>query len=159
MNDEDQAQLRGKVEIDGRDVWGGKPRRKFKDRKELAAFRESKATVLEMIERSGRVRLRVIESCRGEPLSRAVGTHVNPVAFHAHRRRAGLQTASPRVRLGDNQPLGRDLRRRRHAHEHDRGLLREPQDGDARGLQHVSDKYLQPYLDEFAWRHNHRHGG
>ena len=38
-------------------------------------------TVLGMIEREGRVRLRVIPSCRGEGLSNAVRSHVNPSAF------------------------------------------------------------------------------
>jgi transposase-like protein len=158
MNDEEQPQLRGEVEID-ETSWGGKPRRKFKDRKELAAFRESKTTVLGMIERGGRVRLRVIESRRGEPLSRAVRTHVNPSAFM----------------LTDDWPAYKPLRR-----EYDWAVINHSAgvyvEGDVhtntiegffgnlktgmRGAyKHVSDKYLQSYLDEYAWRHNHRHPG
>ncbi len=158
MNDEDEPQLRGKVEID-ETSWGGKPRRKLKGFKERAQFRESKTTVLGMIERGGRVRLRVIESRRGEPLSRAVRTHVNPAAFM----------------LTDDWPAYKPLRG-----EYDWAVINHSAgsyvEGDVhtntiegffgnlktgmRGAyKHVSDKYLQSYLDEFAWRHNHRHAG
>jgi transposase len=133
MNDEGERQLEGKVEVD-ETSWGGKPRRKL-TRHEAAQFRESRTTILGMVERQGRVRLRVIPSRRGEPLSSAVRTHVNPAAFLPHRRLDRLPPAAARVRLGDDQPLGRYLRRRRHPHEHDRGLLRQPQNRDARRLQ------------------------
>jgi transposase len=84
MNDEDEPQLRGEVEID-ETSWGGRPRNPIKDPRERARWRENRTTVLGMIERGGRVRLRVIASRRGEPLSGAVRTHVNPVRVHAHR--------------------------------------------------------------------------
>src|SRR5262249_57213294 len=69
---------------DGEDdetAWGGKPRRKLKNRKEQARWREDKTTILGMVERGGRVRLRVIPSRRGVGLSREVRSHVNPSAF------------------------------------------------------------------------------
>jgi hypothetical protein len=158
MNDEDEPQLRGKVEID-ETSWGGKPRRPIKDRRERARWVENRTTVLGMIERGGRVRLRVIESRRGEPLSRAVRTHVNPSAFM----------------LTDDWVAYKPLRR-----EYDHAVINHSAgiyvEGDVytntiegffgnlktgmRGAyKHVSDKYLQSYLDEFAWRHNHRHVG
>jgi transposase-like protein len=62
-------------------VPGGKPRRKFKTRKESIAFREAKPTVLGMVERGGRVRARVIPTRFGEPLSDAVRANVNPEAI------------------------------------------------------------------------------
>jgi len=78
MSDADTEQLGGEVEID-ETMWGGKPRRKLPARSpELARFRESKATILGMVERQGRIKLRVIESRRGEPLSGPVRAHVNP---------------------------------------------------------------------------------
>ncbi|HEX3242306.1 MAG TPA: IS1595 family transposase, partial [Solirubrobacterales bacterium] len=80
MNDEDDDQLGGDVEID-ETSWGGKPRRKLKGNAEIARFREEKTTILGMVEREGRVRLRVIPSRRGPALSREVRTHVNPSSF------------------------------------------------------------------------------
>jgi transposase-like protein len=78
MNDDGDEPLSGDVEIDETLV-GGKPRglRKL-TRKEVAQFREAKPTVLGMVERGGRVRLRVIPSRRGPGLSREVRWHVNP---------------------------------------------------------------------------------
>jgi len=76
----DEKPLKGKVEVD-ETSWGGKPRRQFKTRSESARFRESKPTVLGMVERGGQVRLRVIEARRGEPLSGAVRANVNPQAI------------------------------------------------------------------------------
>jgi transposase len=158
MNDEDEPQLRGKVEID-ETSWGGKPRHKLKDKREQARWRENRTTVLGMIERGGRVRLRVIESRRGEPLSSAVRTHVNPAAFM----------------LTDDWPAYRPLR-----NEYDWAVINHSAgvyvEGDVhtnsiegffgnlktgmRGTyKHVSDRYLQSYLDEYAWRHNNRFRG
>ena len=79
---EDEAReprLSGNVEVD-ETSWGGRPRRKFKTRAESAQFREAKPTVLGMVERGGKIKLRVIEARRGEPLSRAVRANVNPDA-------------------------------------------------------------------------------
>jgi transposase-like protein len=108
MADIDDDQLSGDVEID-ETSWGGKPRTKL-TREEAAAFREAKPTILGMVERGGRVRLRIIPSRRGLPLGRL---HRPP----------------------DHQPLQWPLRRWGHSHEHHRGVLRQPQDRDARRLQ------------------------
>src|SRR5881397_3660893 len=71
--------LRGEVEVD-ETSWGGKARRKM-TYSEAARFREAKPTVLGMVERGGRVRARVIQSRRGEPLSREVQANVNPASM------------------------------------------------------------------------------
>jgi transposase len=76
MHDMDDEPLKGDVEID-ETSWGGKARRPM-DRCEAAAWRETKPTVLGIVERGGRVRARVIASRRGAPLSRAVLANVNP---------------------------------------------------------------------------------
>jgi transposase len=44
--------LTGKVEVD-ETFWGGRPRKKLKSKKEAAAFREAKTTVLGMVECAG----------------------------------------------------------------------------------------------------------
>ncbi len=159
MNDEGESQLRGKVEVD-ETSWGGKPRKKLKTRKEVSRWIENRTTVLGMIERGGRVRLRVIESRRGEPLSRAVRTHVNPSAFM----------------LTDDWPAYKPLRREGYAGaviNHSAGSYVEGdvytnsiegffgnlKTGMRGAYKHVSDKHLQSDLDEYAWRHNHRHAG
>jgi transposase len=158
MNDEDEPQLRGKVEVD-ETSWGGKPRKKLKTRKEVSRWVENRTTVLGMIERGGRVRLRVIASRRGEPLSGAVRTHVNPSAFL----------------LTDDWIAYKPLRREYASAtiNHSAGIYVE---GDIytntiegffgnlktgmRGTyKHVSDRWLQSYLDEYAWRHNHARQG
>ena len=80
MNDHDDDEpLSGDVELD-ETMWGGKPRVKL-TRKEAAGFREAKPTVLGMVERGGRIRLRVIPSRRGPALSREVRANVNPSSF------------------------------------------------------------------------------
>jgi transposase len=158
MNDQDGTPLEGKVEVD-ETSWGGKPRRKLKGMKAAAQFRESKATILGMVERGGRVRLRVIASRRGEPLSQAVRTHVNPAAFL----------------LTDDWPAYKPLRR-----EYDWAMVNHSAgsyvDGDIhtntiegffgnlktgmRGTyKHVSDRWMQSYLDEYAYRYNERFRG
>lgn len=158
MNDEDEPQLRGTVEID-ETSWGGKPRRPIKDKGERARWRENRTTVLGMIERGGRVRLRVIASRRGEPLSGAVRTHVNPAAFM----------------LTDDWPAYKPLRREYEwaTINHSAGIYVEGEihtntiegffgnlkTGMRGTYKHVSDRWLQSYLDEYAWRHNHARQG
>ncbi len=155
MNDEGESQLRGKVEVD-ETSWGGKPRRKIKDRRERARWVEERTTILGMVERGGRVRLRVIASRRGEPLSSTVRAHLNPAAFM----------------LTDDWIAYKPLRR-----EYDHAVINHSAgvyvEGDVytntiegffgnlktgmRGTyKKVSKKWLQSYLDEYAWRHNHR---
>jgi hypothetical protein len=155
MHDEGDNQLGGDVEID-ETSWGGKPRKKLTP-PEAAAFREAKTTVLGMIERGGRVRLRVIPSRRGPALSRAVRSHVNPSAF---------------IFTDDWQPykpLSREFTDHRvvnhSAGEYVRGddytntiegFFGNLKTGMRGAYKHVSDQWIQSYLDEYAWRHNAR---
>ena len=151
--------LTGNVEVD-ETSWGGKPRRKLKSRKEVAAFREAKTTVLGMVEREGRVRLRVIASRRGEPLSQAVRANVNPEA----------------ILFTDDWWSYRPLRREYAGHRvinHSRGIYVEGDNytntiegffgnlktGMRGAYKKVSKKWLQSYLDEYAWRYNERFRG
>jgi transposase len=151
--------LAGKVEVD-ETSWGGKPRRKLKTRKEIAAFREAKTTVLGMVERGGRVRLRVIASRRGEPLSGAVRANVNPDA----------------ILFTDDWMAYKPLSREYAGHSvinHSRGIYVEGDNytntiegffgnlktGMRGTYKKVSKKWLQSYLDEYAWRYNQRFRG
>jgi transposase-like protein len=150
--------LKGDVEVD-ETAWGGRPRRKL-TRQEGHEFRERKTTVLGMVERGGRIKLRVIAARRGEPLSGAVRANVNPEA----------------VLFTDDWRPYRPLRREYKGHRvinHSTGAYVE---GDIhtntiegffgnlktgmRGTyKKVSKKWLQSYLDEYAWRYNQRHRG
>lgn len=157
MNDEAAEQLGGDVEID-ETSWGGKPRRKLHGNKEVAAFREAKATVLGMVERGGRVRLRIIPSRRGPALSREVRTHVNPSAFiftddwQAYKPLRG-EFLDHRV---INHSAGLYVRGDVHTNTIE-GFFGNLKTGMRGAYKHVSDTWLQSYLDEYAWRHNERH--
>jgi hypothetical protein len=161
MYDEEEFdQLGGDVEID-ETYWGGKPRGLKKlTQAEGAAFREAKATILGMVERNGKVRLRVIPSRRGPALSREVRYNVDPSA----------------LLITDDWPAYKPLRHEYLDHKvinHSAGRYVE---GDVhtntiegffgnlktgmRGTyKFVSDKWLQSYLDEYAWRYNERFRG
>lgn len=155
MNDEGGDQLTGKVEVD-ETSWGGKPRRKL-TRSEAQQFREAKTTILGMVEREGRVRLRVIRSRRGEPLSSAVRTHVNPAAFmltddwvaYKPLRREGYAGAVI------NHSAGSYVWGDVHTNTIE-GFFGNLKTGMRGAYKHVSDKWLQSYLDEYAWRYNSR---
>lgn len=158
MNDGGDDQLSGDVEVD-ETAWGGRPRTKLTP-VEAARFREDKATILGMVERGGRVRLRVISSRRGEPLSRAVRANVNPAS----------------MLITDDWRPYRPLRREYIGHRvinHSAGsyVVGDVHTNTIEGFfgnlktgmrgvyKHVSPRYLQSYLDEYAWRYNQRNTG
>lgn len=149
--------LSGDVEVD-ETSWGGRPRHKHATRSEAALFREAKPTVLGMVERGGRLRLRVIPSRRGPALSREVIANLDPTS----------------LLITDDWVAYKPLRRQFLAHRvinHSAGVY---VDGDihtnsiegafgnfktgARGAyKKISHRWLQSYLDEYAWRYSHRY--
>jgi transposase len=153
---DDERPLKGKVEVD-ETSWGGRPRRKLKNKKEVARFRESKTTVLGMVERGGRVRLRVIASRRGEPLSGAVRANVNPQAIlfsddwmpykPLAREYAGHNVI--------NHSAGVYVMGDVHTNTIE-GFFGNLKTGMRGAYKQVSNKWLQSYLDEYAWRYNER---
>ena len=151
--------LRGEVEVD-ETSWGGKPRRKLKSRKEVAAFREAKTTVLGMVERGGRVRVRVIESRRGEPLSGAVRANVNPEAILYTDDWMAYKPLSREFAAHHviNHSAGDYVRGHIYTNSIE-GFFGNLKTGMRGTYKKVSKKWLQSYLDEYAWRHNHRHSG
>ena len=158
-DDGELDQLSGKVEID-ETSWGGKPRGPKMKPKEAAAWRQTRTTVLGMVEREGRVRLRVIPSRRGAGLSNAVRSHVNPDAFM----------------ITDDWPAYKPLRREYlsnaiinhsagvyvHGDIHTNtieGFFGNLKTGMRGTYKHVSDRWIQSYLDEYAYRYNERFRG
>jgi len=158
MHDEDDGELSGDVEVD-ETGWGGKPRRKL-TYQEAAAFREAKPTILGMVERGGRVRLRIIPSRRGVGLSRAVRANVNPSSllitddWQAYKplRREYLDHRVINHSAG-SYVLG-DI----HTNTIE-GFFGNLKTGMRGTYKKVSPAYLQSYLDEYAWRYNQRHSG
>jgi transposase-like protein len=142
-----------RTEIDETSI-GGKPRVPL-TRSEAAAFREAKPTVLGMVERGGRIRFRVIPSRRGPALSREVRANVNPSS----------------IIFTDDWQAYKPLRREYLDHRiinHSEGIyvrgdvytntiegaFGNLKTGMRGAYKHVSPRYLQSYLDEYAWRHN-----
>jgi transposase-like protein len=153
---DDEKPLKGKVEVD-ETSWGGKPRRKLKNKKEVARFRESKTTVLGMVERGGRVRLRVIAARRGEPLSGAVRANVNPQAIlftddWRPYRPLSKEYAGHRI---INHSAGVYVLGDVHTNTIE-GFFGNLKTGMRGAYKQVSNKWLQSYLDEYAWRYNER---
>ncbi|HET6570804.1 MAG TPA: IS1595 family transposase [Solirubrobacterales bacterium] len=159
MGDQDAEPLTGRVVEVDETSWGGKPRRKL-TRAEAQAFREAKTTVLGMVERGGKVRLRVIAARRGEPLSGAVRANINPES----------------ILITDDWMAYRPLRHEYKAHKvinHSagsyvdgeihtntiEGFFGNLKTGMRGAYKKVSGKWLQSYLDEYAWRYNQRKGG
>lgn len=151
--------LRGKVEVD-ETSWGGKPRRKFKTRQESIAFREARPTVLGMVERGGRVRARVIPTRHGQPLSDAVREHVNPESIlytddWMSYRPLIREYADHRV---INHSAGSYVEGDIYTNTIE-GFFGNLKTGMRGTYKFVSKKWLQSYLDEYAWRYNHRRTG
>ena len=157
MNEGERAQpLKGDVEID-ETSWGGRPRRKLRTRKEQAEWREAKTTVLGMVERGGRIKLRVIKSRRGEPLSGAVRANVNPEAIIFTDDWMAYKPLS-REYAGHsviNHSAGVYVRGDIHTNTIE-GFFGNLKTGMRGAYKQVSRKWLQSYLDEYAWRHNQR---
>ncbi len=155
VDPEPVGKLKGEVEVD-ETSWGGKPRRKHRTRSEAMLFRESKPTILGMIERGGRVRLRVIASRRGEPLSSAVRAHLDPAAFMLTDDWVAYK---PLRREYDhaviNHSAGSYVEGNIHTNTIE-GFFGNLKTGMRGAYKKVSPKYLQSYLDEYAWRHNNR---
>jgi transposase-like protein len=156
-----QGPLSGEVEMDETFV-GGKPRESY--RREVAAkgwnmqtaYWDRKAVVFGAVERGGKVRATVVPNSRGHVLRNVAREYVLPESTIYTDQYEGY------LRLGDK------YRHRRINHS-----ARVYVDGDThtqtiegfwsltkngiRGVYHsVSKKWLQGYLNEYAWRYNHR---
>lgn len=155
-DDDGEPPLSGEVEAD-ETAWGGRPRRKLPNRAESARFRERKATVLGMVERGGRVRARVVPSRRGDGFSREVRANINPdsilytddwVAYKPLSR----EFADHRV---INHSAGSYVEGSIYTNTIE-GFFGNMKTGMRGAYKKVSRKYLQSYVDEYAFRYNAR---
>ena len=153
---DDAKPLKGAVEIDETGVHG-RPRGPRMNRKEAAQWRQRQISVLGMVERGGRVKLRVIKSRRGEPLSGAVRANVNPESIiftddWMSYKPLGKEYAGHSV---INHSAGFYVRGDIHTNTIE-GFFGNLKTGMRGAYKAVSQKWLQSYLDEYAWRYNHR---
>ncbi|HYZ92737.1 MAG TPA: IS1595 family transposase [Actinomycetota bacterium] len=162
--DQDADPLGGEVEMDETYV-GGRPRKGEISPNTRANRRkwvdENKTQVFGMVERGGRVRAKVVPSRQARTIQPIVATHVLPEST--------IFTDE-----GFNEyTVGRRYRGRHHRIRHRAGIY---VDGNVhtqtiegfwsllknglRGVYHsVSEKHLQSYVDEYAFRYNHRKAG
>ena len=167
LMDQDHTPLSGDVEAD-ETAWGGKPRQgdvakyKLPGETDLSGAggrwkQKNKGTVFAMVERGGRVRASVVPSRSRESLQGQVVEHVLPGST---------------VFTDDWQPYV-GLHRRGFTHHRIRhservyvsgavhtqtieGFFSNLKRGIAGTYHSVSSKWLPAYLNEYAWRYNHR---
>jgi transposase-like protein len=169
MNDFDDEPLAGDVEID-ETSWGGKPRKPHGASRQIAighpryaegaAHAEAKPTILGMVERGGRIRFRVIASRHGAPLSRAVLANVNPDSIIFTDDWASYKPLS-RTYIDHkiiNHSEGIYVRGDTYTNTIE-GAFGNMKTGMRGAYKKVSPRYLQSYLDEYAWRHNAKRSG
>src|SRR4051812_7288734 len=156
-----QGPLSGEVEMDETFV-GGKPRESY--RREVArkgwnmqtAYWDRKAVVFGAVERGGQVRAVVVPNSRGHVLRNKAREYVLPGST-----------------IFTDEYEGYNRLRDKYTHKRIKHSARVYVDGDThtqsiegfwsltkngiRGVYHsVSKKHLQGYLNEYAWRYNHR---
>lgn len=155
---QDETPLSGNVEMD-ESAYGGKPR--LKDQKanivERARRAKAKPTIFAMVERKGRVKAMVVPDRSGKTLQGAARKYVLPSSMI----------------FTDEWALYRGISDHFAGHKRIKHEARIYVDGDThtqtvegffglvktgiRGVYHaVSKKYLQSYIDEYAFRYNQR---
>jgi transposase len=158
MDDQD-GPLTGEVEIDETSV-EGKPRVKLqREGGSAARLRErSRATVIAAVQRGGKIKVGVIPTRRGQPLRDKVIEWVNPEAivytdeWPAYNFASRHFAAHSRINHSVTYVVG-DI----HTNTVE-GFFGNLKTGIRGNYKKVSRKWLQGYLNEFAWRYNHRNG-
>lgn len=166
---QDDEPLSGEVEVD-ETVWGGKPRlgdiEKFRKPGETdlsgAAGRWHHAkhsTVFGMVERGGRIKIHAVKDRKGDTLKGEVHKYVLPRTtiftdeWPAYRGLSRRYTHR-RIRHTENVYVSGDV----HTQTIE-GFFSNLKRGINGAYHSVSSKWLQGYLNEYAWRYNHRHDG
>lgn len=158
---DDSGPLTGEVEVDETSV-AGKPRQHLTKYGGAAArLRErSRVTVIAAVERGGRIKVGVLPSRRGAPLRDKVIEWVNPDAvlytdeWPAYNFAGEHFAAHSRIRHSDRIYVVNDI----HTNTVE-GFFGNLKTGIRGNYKKVSRKWLQGYLNEFAWRYNHRNSG
>jgi transposase len=166
LMEQDGEPLSGDVEVD-ETAWGGKPRQgdilKFRKEGETdlsgAGGRwkaAKKSTVFGIVERGGRVKIHVVKDRKSETLQGEVHKYVLPRTtiftddWPAYRGLSRRYTHR-RIRHSENIYVSGDV----HTQTIE-GFFSNLKRGIAGNYHSVSAKWLQGYLNEYAWRYNHR---
>jgi len=165
MDQDDDDQLSGEVEAD--ETWvGGKPRwaaqvraakqRRFPSDRRVTAERP-KTAVFGAVERGGRVRAKVVPDSSAATLGRAVHRYVVPEARLITDDWAAYKTVGRSFAKHDtiNHSNGVYVEGDVHTNTIE-GFFGNLKNGIRGNYHSVSPKWLQGYLNEFAWRYNHR---
>src|SRR3954453_15164190 len=161
---QDEAPLSGEVEVD-ETAWGGKPRQgeiTGEPGQDLSSAggrwkQEKKKTVFAMVERGGRVRVDVVPSRRATTLQPHVVKYVLPestIFTDEWPSYSGLDRryTHHRIRHSEKVYVAGNV----HTQTID-GFFSNLKRGIAGTYHAVSSKWLPAYLNEYAWRYNHRH--
>ena len=164
MTQDDADQLTGEVEMDETFV-GGKPRESY--RREVArrgwnmqtAYWDRKAIVFGAVERHGKIRAEVVTDSRARTLEGKVREFVMPEStiftddFHAYHRFGRPGSGYRHHRINHSARIYVQGNVHTQTIEGFFGLFKN----GVRGVYHsVSKKWLQGYVNEYAWRYNHR---
>jgi transposase len=157
--DQGERLLEGEVEVD-ETAGGGKHVRAGDSRRGLAFKKRSdKPTIWGAVERGGQVRVKVVKSRATADIEVPIYTHVLPASMiftdehlsYNHARLSRHFRGHKRIRHEDKIYV--DGNTHTQTIEGFFGLLKN----GIRGVYHsVSSQWLQSYLDEYAWRYNHR---
>jgi transposase len=157
---QDDELLEGEVEVD--ETAGGGRVRASDTRKGRAHVRAKvslRPTIWGAVERGGRVRAKVVKSRGTLDVEQAIYTHVLPSSMIFTDEWGGYNPDRIRSRYAGHHRIRHEDRVYVDGNVHTNtiegffGLLKN----GIRGVYHaVSSTYLQNYLDEYAWRYNHR---
>lgn len=149
--------LTGNVEVD--ETAGGGRLRAGDSRRGLRALHaDARPTIWGAVERGGRVRAKVVKSRSALDVEPAVYTHVLPESIIFTDEWKGYRDSmsasyAGHHRIRHQERIYVDGNVHTNTIEGFFGLMKN----GIRGVYHsVSAKYLQNYLDEYAWRYNHR---
>jgi transposase len=145
--------LAGKVEAD--ETYFNRSRR-LSNRTGKQGRSPGAKTVFGMVERQGRVIARLVPDATAEVLSREIDLHVMPATLvytdmHPSYQRTRKTFTHYRINHSANVYVDGDV------HTQTIEGFWSTVKGGIKGVYHsVSEKWLQSYLDEYAWRYNHR---
>jgi transposase len=165
--DDDDSPLTGQVEID-ESGWGGKIRAADRSRAATSTRRRQEAmakvharpTIFAMVERGGRVRVRVIPNRGKEMIHDLIRQNVSPDAT-LYTDEWAMYEGLDREFAAHHQIKHKDgVYAQGHVHTQTvEGFFGNVKRGLS-GVQHnVSRKWLELYVSEFAFKYNHRNDG
>lgn len=167
LDDDDDSSLTGEVEAD-ETSWGGKIRAadrsraetSIKRRQEAMARVQARPTILAAAERGGRVRVKVVADRGMGRVGEFLRANVSPDAT-LYTDEWGPYVGLGRGFAQHHQIAHKDsIYAQGHVHTQTvEGFFGNVKRGLS-GVQHnVSQKWLQGYVDEFAFKYNHRNDG